>query len=41
MWQAILADRDNWRFGYPKPNLTVAEHDAQEPILPARSKVIS
>ncbi len=34
-WHAIWADRDNWRFGYPKPNLTAAERDAQKPILPA------
>jgi GT2 family glycosyltransferase len=40
-WYEIWADRNNWRFGYPKPNLTAVEREAQRPIRPARSKLIS
>lgn len=34
-WKAIWDARDDWRFGYPKPDLTRAERDAQRPLLPS------
>lgn len=38
-WKAIWADRNNWRFGYPKPVLTRAEQEAQRPLLPSAGAV--
>lgn len=34
-WHAIWTERGDWRFGYPKPDLTAAERNAARPILPA------
>ncbi len=36
-WRTIWANRDTWRFGYAKPDLTEAERRAQNPILPSAS----
>ncbi len=34
-WRAIWRARNDWRFGYPKPDLTEAERQAQKPLLAA------
>jgi GT2 family glycosyltransferase len=35
VWREIWLSRDDWRFGYPKPDLTDAELAAQKPLLTA------
>jgi GT2 family glycosyltransferase len=37
VWREIWKSRDDWRFGYPKPELTDAERAAQKPLLAAAS----